>query len=469
MTQRNREHLYSKFEQGAKPSEQDFRDLIDSTLNINDDHIKRETNELKVAAPLRVTTNPDDTEETLLKFYAGENKTWSINQKSGENNGLNISDANGASRLFIESEDGNVGIGTTKPSAPLQVKATKETDPHKNGLYIYNPTDEENQHAILGLQVAGKKGGNPFISWDVKGDGTWSMGIDNQDGNKLKIAPTWKDLNNSTLMTFDGQGRVGIGTTEPSAPLQVTATKTSDPNPANNGLCIYNPNKEQDQHAILGLRVAGKEGGNPFVSWDVAGESGWSMGIDNQDENKLKIAPNWANLTNSTLMTFDGQGSVDINGELSVSKGIIFEAEIPKHINRDGALYRHGGQVYLTVDDNLYLRKSNTTSTVRLSIEDNGRLKIGGEPLIKMQKYGPIAGEKETDYTSDKWICGIVGFESTDGDILEDGVGKIIYVHTFIRNNKWWIAADFRSHNTHENWNIWLMAVNTVIAEKHHF
>ncbi|NER96086.1 MAG: hypothetical protein F6J86_19950 [Symploca sp. SIO1B1] len=407
MTQRNREHLYSKFEQGAKPSEQDFRDLIDSTLNFQDDQIKRKDQELKVAAPLRVTTNPDDTKETLLKFYAGEENTWSINQKPGEDKvGFNISDAKGVSRLFIESEDGNVGIGTTKPSAPLQVKATKETDPHKNGLYIYNPSNEENQHAILGLQVAGKKGGNPFISWDVKDDGTWSMGIDNQDGNKLKIAPTWKDLNNSTLMTFDGQGRVGIGTTEPSAPLQVKATEKTDPH--ENGLYIYNPTNKENQHAILGLRVASEQGGNPFISWDVKGKSGWSMGIDNKDENKLKIAPNWKDLNDHTLMTFDGKGHVAI-----------------------------------------------------------GKLELHEKP-IEFSKYDNIGDNINinTHYKTDTWICGIVGFHSGSSDIQEDGSGDIIKVYAYPNGNDWYIKADFRSEGSGENWTIWLMAIRKNIAKE---
>ncbi|NER21531.1 MAG: hypothetical protein F6J96_12670 [Symploca sp. SIO1C2] len=422
MAQQNRDYLYGKFQQGAKPSEQDFRDLIDSTLNFQDDQIKRKDQELKVAAPLRVTTNPDDTEETLLKFYAGEENTWSINQKSGEDKvGFNISDANGASRLFIESEDGNVGIGTTEPSAPLQVIATKEIDPSKNGLYIYNSNKEKDQHAILSVRVAGKEGGKPFISWDVEGESGWSMGIDNQDENKLKIAPNWADLTNSTLMTFDGQGRVGIGTTEPEAPLQVTATKTSDPNPANNGLCIYNPNKEKDQHAILGLRVAGKEGGNPFISWDVANESGWSMGIDNQDENKLKIAPNWANLTDHTLMTF-GQGRVDINGNLTI-----------------GADLNIGGNI----------RQPNN------------------KKLIEVKRIEGIKGAENhnTHYSDSEWICGIIGFQSGNGDINEGANDKIIQMHTFIKDGTWHIYADFVSHNHHEDWTIWLMAISKKVAD----
>jgi|GEM_PF-1659412 len=110
-------------------------------------------------------------------------------------------------RFIIEG--GNVGIGVT-PSAPLQVKASSSTSPADNGLYIYNPTDSENQHAILSLRVAGTKAGNPFISWDISGEYGYSMGIDNSDGNKLKIARRWESLTTNTSLTLDTSGNLEI-------------------------------------------------------------------------------------------------------------------------------------------------------------------------------------------------------------------------------------------------------------------
>lgn len=49
----------------------------------------------------------------------------------------------------------------------------------------------------------------------------------------------------------------------------------------------------------------------------------------------------------------------NIGGSVNAA-GLIFEKDLNNHINRDGALYRHGGQVYLTVDDNFYIRDSGT-------------------------------------------------------------------------------------------------------------
>lgn len=118
----------------------------------------------------------------------------------------------------------NVGIGTTNPSAPLHLKATSETSPDKNGLYVYNSSNSANQHAILSVRVAGSKGGDPFVSWDINGEAGWCMGIDNSDSNKLKVARAWNSLTSNTSMTLDTNGNVGIGTTKPTDKLTLAGT-----------------------------------------------------------------------------------------------------------------------------------------------------------------------------------------------------------------------------------------------------
>ncbi|MBW6474610.1 MAG: PKD domain-containing protein [Anaerolineaceae bacterium] len=59
---------------------------------------------------------------------------------------------------------------------------------------------------------------------------------------------------------------------------------------------------------------------------------------------------------------------------------------------------------------------------------------------------------------TDNYVCGIVGYQALNGDIEEHGRGDIIQAYMFQQyspskgKNTWWIFADFRSHNTHENW-----------------
>ena len=86
----------------------------------------------------------------------------------------------------------------------------------------------------------------------------------------------------------------------------------SSPLPDQNGLYVRNPRNGPNENAVVSTRVNGPSGGDPIVSWDVAGVAGWAMGMDNSDDRKLKINPAWDNLNTlpfppfnpSTLVTF---------------------------------------------------------------------------------------------------------------------------------------------------------------------
>lgn len=57
--------------------------------------------------------------------------------------------------------------------------------------------------------------GDAAIAWELTGLIGFSMGIDNSDDDKFKISASSGDLGNLNLLTIDGAGRFGVGTTAP--------------------------------------------------------------------------------------------------------------------------------------------------------------------------------------------------------------------------------------------------------------
>ena len=78
-------------------------------------------------------------------------------------------------------------------------------------------------------------------------------------------------------------------------------------------------------------------------------------------------------------LTVKGTGTSSFAGSLNVSDGITSKNGIivdggRAHINKDGAFYRHGGQVYITVDDNLYIRDTSTSGKTIHINTNNGHI-----------------------------------------------------------------------------------------------
>ena len=133
----------------------------------------------------------------------------------------------GTANLFVDTSTSRVGIGTTSPGGPLHVKAVGSTtltneSPITNGIFVYNDQNSANQDACMGIRVAGSSAGDPFLSFDIANEYGWAWGMDNSDGNKMKLGANWHTVSNDTKMTIDTSGNVGIGNTSPGTKLDVS-------------------------------------------------------------------------------------------------------------------------------------------------------------------------------------------------------------------------------------------------------
>jgi len=141
-----------------------------------------------------------------------------VNVKSTLPSGL-LDICGSSMRTFI-SATGNVGVGTTNPTAPLHVISSGNGEPPVNGIYVLSNVNAANMHSQLYITTP-SGGGNPMVCYDLATKSGWSHGVDNADRN-YKFSNSSSSLTSATRMTIQPDtGYVGIGTTNPSAFLHV--------------------------------------------------------------------------------------------------------------------------------------------------------------------------------------------------------------------------------------------------------
>ncbi len=92
-----------------------------------------------------------------------------------------------------------VGIGTTTPSQALDV--------------------ETNEAGGTAIDINNTGTGDPKINLQLNGTTTFSIGVDNDDADKLKIGTSAPETN--TRVTIDNTGNVGVGTSTPTSTFDI--------------------------------------------------------------------------------------------------------------------------------------------------------------------------------------------------------------------------------------------------------
>ncbi len=205
---KGRSELKTYFVKNAIPTENNFAEFIDSVLNQRDDGLVKEAGN-----PLSIEAAGDDTsQKKAINFYqnfADDKPSWvlSLNPRGKpedpESNrlGFSIGDTEGNSRLFIDRDTGNVGIGTTEPGQ-------------------------------FGLRVQGRAGFGPIpkdFNWQYHFDAGVTkecVRFDGPSDGMISLSPNLEffvDEPNRPRARFviKTNGNVGIGTSRPLKQLHI--------------------------------------------------------------------------------------------------------------------------------------------------------------------------------------------------------------------------------------------------------
>jgi hypothetical protein len=274
------------------------------------------------------------------KSLVGSTVDWTIDQygTTAANARFRIfngsSETNGLSIL----ENGNIGFGTPNPTAKLNLDG--------GGIRIFagfgNSTSRPglNTSSIGNYEIRGVGAGGGTTQGDGADDGFLRLSAgggtnsNTQASIDLSGYSNVADMGSNIVMRTAGterfrinaDGKMGIGTSSPSTAIHIQNSNVFGiGDPGNNtlpGIYLYNTNSASTTaHSILTLRTNGGGGGNPYLSFDINGVRGYSMGIDNADADKLKIINNW-NFTSlsSPPLTIDADNKVGIGTASPVRK-----------------------------------------------------------------------------------------------------------------------------------------------------
>ena len=123
----------------------------------------------------------------------------------GTDETINFRTGTGSGTIAMSVVGSNVGIGTDNPIAKLHV--------YQNDTAV---------DTTAGITIEQDGTGDSALSFLLTATKRWRLGIDNNDSDKFKISDS-TNLAASNRLTIDTSGNVGIGTTSPSAPLEVAA------------------------------------------------------------------------------------------------------------------------------------------------------------------------------------------------------------------------------------------------------
>ena len=264
-----------------------------------------------------ITLNPTATTNeggqiTLKRSLSGGTVDWTIDHYGTSNADARFRIFSGTteSNGMIILENGNVGFGTMSPTSKINVVG--------GGIRIFdgfgNSTARPglNTSTVGNYEIRGVGAGGGSTQGDGADDGFLRLSAgggtnsNTQTSIDLSGYSNVADMTNNIVMRtmrterlrLTNIGRVGLGTSSPSVGLHIQNGNvfSGADDPSNNtvpSFYVYNSNNASTSaHAVSLVRTAGTGSGKPYYSLDVNGAFGYSIGINNPN-NQMIINTSW--------------------------------------------------------------------------------------------------------------------------------------------------------------------------------
>ena len=227
---------------------------------------------------------------------------------------------------------GNVGIGTEAPSRKLGLKSDKSSD----GIDIENT-------AFFG---------NPELRFLLSGTPRYTLGVDDIDGDKLKIGTS--GVTTSTFLTLDSGGDLGVGDTAPVRRLCIDSDRSAD-------------GVDLDIHSL---------NGDTELRFRYYGATQYTLGVDNSDGGKLKLGT--TAVGTGTVLEIDDYGQVAI---ISTGNGPSLEVTNEDYVAGQLINFESGDSLHVAADMlQIKVDAINAGSQfIECEVTGNAKFKVNGD------------------------------------------------------------------------------------------